>query len=65
MESYSLEREPMKGNRQRAPAPIRLPDDLKQWLKHKAVDNYRSFNGEIVARLEKSRADELKQEAQQ
>ena len=45
--------------------PLRIPDDLKVWLKHKAIDNRRSLNAEVRFRLEKSRADELKQEAQQ
>ncbi|MGE8318344.1 MAG: Arc family DNA-binding protein [Comamonas sp.] len=45
----------MKGNKQRAPSPVRIPEDLKQWLKHRAVDNFRSLNSEIVARLEASR----------
>lgn len=48
----------MQGNKERAPSPVRLPEELKQWLKHKAVDNFRSLNGEIVARLEQSRKDE-------
>ncbi|PUA18001.1 hypothetical protein C7W93_19380 [Glaciimonas sp. PCH181] len=29
-----------------------MPDDLKAWLKNKASQNFRSLNGEIVARLE-------------
>lgn len=48
----------MQGSKDRAPSPVRLPEELKQWLKHKAVDNYRSLNGEIVARLEQSRKAE-------
>lgn len=48
----------MKGSAQTAPSPIRLPQDLKDWLKHKAVDNRRSFNGEVLVRLEQSRAAE-------
>lgn len=36
----------------------RLPYDLAQWLKHKAVDNHRSLNGEICYRLEQSRKAE-------
>lgn len=34
---------------------VRLPDELKQWLKHQAVDNRRSLNAEITVRLEASR----------
>lgn len=48
----------MKGNKSRSPSPVRLPEELKQWLKHKAVDNFRSLNSEIVARLEQSRKAE-------
>ena len=36
----------------------RLPYDLAQWLKHKAVDNHRSLNAEILHRLEQSRKAE-------
>lgn len=41
---------------QRTAIMLRLPRDLALWVKHQAVDNYRSFNGEIVHRLEQSRA---------
>lgn len=55
----------MKGNKTPTPSPVRIPDDLKQWLKHKAVDNFRSLNSEIVARLEQSRkAEEAQHEKQ-
>lgn len=55
----------MKGNKTLTPSPVRIPDDLKQWLKHKAVDNFRSLNSEIVARLEQSRkAEEAQHEKQ-
>ncbi|MBJ2155300.1 Arc family DNA-binding protein [Variovorax sp. IB41] len=46
----------MRGNSKLAPSPVRLPQDLKNWLKHQAIDNKRSMNGEVVARLEESRA---------
>jgi len=36
----------------------RLPYELAQWLKHKAVDNHRSLNGEICHRLQQSREAE-------
>ncbi|WP_407650648.1 Arc family DNA-binding protein [Comamonas resistens] len=45
----------MRGSKTLAPSPIRIPEELKLWLKHKAVDNFRSFNSEIVARLNESR----------
>lgn len=48
-------------NEDRKPLGVRLPDELKQWLKHQAVDNRRSLNAEIVMRLEESRrADDSK-----
>lgn len=39
-------------------AQVRLPDELKAWLQHQAIDNRRSLNSEIVLRLEQSRAKE-------
>lgn len=52
----------MKDARKVPPIQVRLPDDLKTWLKHQAVDNRRSLNGELHHRLEQSRAH---QQAQQ
>lgn len=49
----------MQGNAKVAPSPVRMPADLKDWLKHKAIDNRRSFTNEVVARLERSRKEEL------
>ncbi|WP_426391927.1 Arc family DNA-binding protein [Variovorax sp. R-27] len=46
----------MKGIGHLAPSPIRLPPDLKDWLKHQAINNHRSMNSEVIARLEESRA---------
>lgn len=40
------------------PTQIRMPDELILWLKHRAVDNYRSMNSEVVARLQESRRRE-------
>lgn len=40
------------------PTQIRIPVELILWLKHQAIDNYRSMNSEIVARLEDSRRRE-------
>ena len=37
---------------------IKLGGDLKQYLKHKAVDNGHSLAQEICDRLERSRAEE-------
>ena len=55
----------MQGNNEeRKPLGVRLPDNLKQWLKHQSVDNRRSLNAAIVVRLEESRrADESKKKA--
>lgn len=46
----------MQGNGKLAPSPIRLPQDLKDWLKHQAINNRRSFNSEVISRLEESRS---------
>lgn len=48
----------MQGNKTLAPSPVRIPEELKKWLKHKAIDNFRSLNSEIIARLEQSRKAE-------
>lgn len=42
-------------NRSIAPFGLRMPDDLKEWLKEQAALNRRSLNSEILARLEESR----------
>ncbi len=34
---------------------LRIPEDLRLYLKHQALDNHRSMNGEILFRLEESR----------
>lgn len=41
----------MPKSKQQAPTPVRLPDDLKQWVKATADGNLRSVNAEIVAIL--------------
>ena len=51
--------EDMQGNGKLAPSPVRLPQELKDWLKHKAIDNRRSFNSEVLARLEESQKAEV------
>lgn len=44
---------------------LRLPADLKRWLHHEAIEQFRSLNSEIVHRLKQSRAQqESKKEAQ-
>lgn len=38
-----------------APFGVRMPQELKEWLSGKAVENRRSLNSELVLRLEESR----------
>lgn len=33
----------------RSPTSLRIPEELKKWLKHRAVDNNRSLPDEILA----------------
>jgi predicted HicB family RNase H-like nuclease len=42
----------MEGARKISPMQVRLPPELKEWLKVEAAKNRRSLNSEIVARLE-------------
>lgn len=49
----------MQGTGKLAPSPVRIPPDLKDWLKQKAADNRRSYNSELILRLEESRAREM------
>ncbi|QRX83277.1 Arc family DNA-binding protein [Glaciimonas sp. PAMC28666] len=42
-----------------APLGIRMKDELKAYLRNRAVENHRSLNAEIVVRLEQSRTNEL------
>jgi hypothetical protein len=41
---------------------LRIPKDLKAWLKHEAERSRRSVTAEIVTRLEKSRNDQLQKD---
>lgn len=52
----------MKAGRGSQASQVRLPDDLKKWLHHEAIDNRRSLNSEILVRLEQSRAQQLAQQ---
>lgn len=49
----------MEGARKIPTLQVRLPEQLKVWLKHKSVDNRRSLNSEVITRLEESMAMEL------
>lgn len=42
----------------RSPTSLRIPDDLKKWLKHRAVDNNRSLPEEILAICQDLKAKE-------
>lgn len=44
-------------------AQVRMPDELKAWLQHQAIDNRRSLNSEILLRLEQSRKAQEAQHA--
>lgn len=48
----------LKDARKSTGVMVRLPDELKSWLKHQAVDNRRSLTSEIQIRLEQSRAQQ-------
>ena len=39
---------------------VRVPDELKCWLKQEAEKNRRSLNGELLVRLEESRSQQVK-----
>jgi len=49
--------------KQQAPTPVRLPQDLKDWIKCRAEANLRSVNAEITALLLRAREIEHKQPA--
>lgn len=34
---------------------IRLPQQLRDWLKHQAIANHRTLQGEIAARIEQTK----------
>lgn len=36
--------------------PVKLAPELKDWLKHMAIDNRRTLSNEIVYRLQESKA---------
>ena len=44
------------------PHSLRLPLDLKKWLKHQAVNNDRSLSAEITARLKDSQRQQQQKE---
>lgn len=44
------------------PSGIRVPPTLKNWLKQQASANCRSFNAEVVVRLQRSMDQQIKDE---
>ena len=42
----------MEGARKIAPLQVRMPPELREWLKVEAARNHRSLNSEIVMRLQ-------------
>lgn len=48
----------MEQNRDVIPLQLRLPIELRDWLKQRAAINHRSMNGEIVSILEEARTVE-------
>lgn len=42
------------------PLGVRMPEELKQWLKDQAEKNMRSLNSELVVRLQTSRDNQEK-----
>lgn len=49
----------MKGIALLAPSPVRLPPELKDWLKQRAALNRRSFNSEVIHRLDRTRQEDV------
>jgi hypothetical protein len=46
----------------KSPVPVRMPAELKEWLRLRAESNLRSLNGEIVSMLlEEKRREEDRQ----
>lgn len=53
----------MLGTKETSAAQVRLPRELKDWLRDIATQNRRTMNGELVKRLEDSRAREQQEAA--
>ena len=52
----------MENERKIINATLRMPKNLNKYLKHRAVDNFRSLNSEIIARLEESKKQDKQEE---
>lgn len=50
----------MRGAREIKPMGIRMPPEMREQLKEKAIKNHRSLGGEILFRLEESLRQEEK-----
>jgi len=48
----------MKNTPAKSPIGLRIPEDLREYLKEKAAQNKRSLNSELWIRLEDSRKKE-------
>lgn len=55
----------MKDARKAPAVMLRLPQEMKDWLKHQAIDNRRTLNSEVLHRLELSRKQQEAQGAPQ
>jgi hypothetical protein len=42
----------------RTPYPLRLPEQLREWMQQQADANSRSLQGELIHRLQQSKANE-------
>lgn len=45
------------------PISVRIPLDMKEWLKARAIENSRSMNGEILALLKATKQAEQNEAA--
>lgn len=59
--SYGIFYEDNMATKQQIPTPVRLPQELKDWIKARAEANLRSVNAEITALLMKAREVEQQQ----
>lgn len=44
------------------PTPVRLPNELKLWVKQRAKSNHRSVNGEIITILSNEKQQEIRRD---
>ena len=41
--------------KQQTPYPVRMPDDVKSWLRKQAKENNRSMHGELITVLQNAK----------